>query len=49
MREAGARFEVDLPLTEAALARLEAARDAGLGDLDYSAVIPHIRGRPATG
>ncbi|HEX6207000.1 MAG TPA: NAD(P)-dependent oxidoreductase [Actinomycetota bacterium] len=43
--EAGAR----LPVAEAVLARLEAARDAGLGGLDYSAVIPHVRGRPATG
>lgn len=49
VREAAVRLEVDLPLAEAALARLEAARDAGLGDLDYSAVVPHIRGRPATG
>jgi len=49
VRDAAARAGVDLPLAEAALGRIGAARDAGLGDLDYSAVIPHIRGRPATG
>lgn len=49
VRDAAARAGVDLPLAEAALGRIGAARDAGLGDLDYSAVVPHIRGRPATG
>jgi 3-hydroxyisobutyrate dehydrogenase-like beta-hydroxyacid dehydrogenase len=35
------------PVARAAQGWLRAANEAGLGDLDYSAVIPHIRGRPA--
>jgi 3-hydroxyisobutyrate dehydrogenase-like beta-hydroxyacid dehydrogenase len=42
-REAG----LELRLAQAARAWLEAARDAGLGELDYSAVTAHIRGAPA--
>ena len=49
VRDAASRAGVDLPLAGVALAHNEAARDAGLGDLDYSALVPHIRGRPATG
>lgn len=47
--EAAGEAGVALPVAEAVLGRMEAARDAGLAGLDYSAVIPHIRGRPATG
>ncbi len=35
------------PVARAAESWLRAAEEAGLGELDYSAVIPHIRGRPA--
>jgi 3-hydroxyisobutyrate dehydrogenase-like beta-hydroxyacid dehydrogenase len=38
-----------LKLAPAARAWLEAADGAGLGDLDYSAVVAHARGREATG
>jgi 3-hydroxyisobutyrate dehydrogenase-like beta-hydroxyacid dehydrogenase len=38
-----------LKLAPAARAWLEAADGAGLGDLDYSAVVAHARGRGATG
>jgi 3-hydroxyisobutyrate dehydrogenase-like beta-hydroxyacid dehydrogenase len=39
----------ELRVAEAARSWLEDADGAGLGDLDYSAVIAHIRGVPATG
>jgi 3-hydroxyisobutyrate dehydrogenase-like beta-hydroxyacid dehydrogenase len=39
---------VELRLAPAARAWLEEADAAGLGDLDYSAVIAQVRGRPAT-
>ena len=44
---AAATRHVDLPVARAAHDWLEAAAAAKLGDLDYSAVIAHIRGRPA--
>jgi 3-hydroxyisobutyrate dehydrogenase-like beta-hydroxyacid dehydrogenase len=37
-----------LPVAEAARGWLERAGEAGLGDLDYSAVIAYVRGRPAS-
>jgi hypothetical protein len=37
----------DLRVARASGSWLEAAEAAGLGDLDYSAVVAHIRGRPA--
>jgi 3-hydroxyisobutyrate dehydrogenase len=40
------RLGIDLPVAAAAEAWMRAAAEAGLGDLDYSAVIAHIRGRP---
>jgi 3-hydroxyisobutyrate dehydrogenase-like beta-hydroxyacid dehydrogenase len=39
---------VDLRVARASSSWLEAAEAAGLGDLDYSAVVANIRGRPAT-
>jgi 3-hydroxyisobutyrate dehydrogenase-like beta-hydroxyacid dehydrogenase len=45
--ETAVRTGVDLPLARAALAWMEAADRAGLGDLDYSAVIAQARGTPA--
>lgn len=39
---------VDVRLAPAARAWLEAAEQAGLGDMDYSAVIAHIRGTEAS-
>jgi 3-hydroxyisobutyrate dehydrogenase-like beta-hydroxyacid dehydrogenase len=47
--EEAERGGVDARVAAAARAHLEAAAEAGLGDLDYSAVIAHIRGREATG
>lgn len=47
--EAAARRGVDAKVAAAARAHFEAADGAGLGDLDYSAVIAHLRGHPATG
>lgn len=47
--EAARRAGVELRLAHDAQAWLEAADDAGLGTLDYSAVIAHIRGRDASG
>ena len=41
--EEAQRLRVTLPLAEAALSWMAQADEAGLGDLDYSAVIPHIR------
>jgi 3-hydroxyisobutyrate dehydrogenase-like beta-hydroxyacid dehydrogenase len=41
------RVGLDLPLAAAADAYMQAAEVAGLGDLDYSAVVAHVRGRPA--
>lgn len=45
--EAAGRLGVELPLADAARAHLDAAEAAGLGGLDYSAVVAHIRGREA--
>ena len=47
--EAAQRAGVQLRLAPAAQAWLEAADDAGLGALDYSAVIAHVRGTDAAG
>jgi 3-hydroxyisobutyrate dehydrogenase-like beta-hydroxyacid dehydrogenase len=41
------RAGLDLPLAKAARDHMEAARAAGLADLDYSAVVAHVRGKPA--
>jgi 3-hydroxyisobutyrate dehydrogenase-like beta-hydroxyacid dehydrogenase len=46
--EAAQRRGLDLRVATAARAWLEAANAAGQGDLDYSAVIAHIRGKRAT-
>ena len=43
------RAGVTLKVAPAAGSWLEEAERAGSGDLDYSAVVPHIRGRPARG
>lgn len=40
---------VELRVAQAARSWLERADDAGLGGLDYSAVIAQVRGRPASG
>jgi 3-hydroxyisobutyrate dehydrogenase-like beta-hydroxyacid dehydrogenase len=40
---------IELPGVEAALAAFEAADNAGLGDLDYSAVVAFLTGREARG
>jgi 3-hydroxyisobutyrate dehydrogenase-like beta-hydroxyacid dehydrogenase len=45
--EAAAQVGYELPLASAARAWFDGALAAGLGDLDYSAVIAHIRHRPA--
>jgi 3-hydroxyisobutyrate dehydrogenase-like beta-hydroxyacid dehydrogenase len=46
--EETARAEgLDFKVAAAAKAWYEAAEQAGLGDLDYSAVVAHVRGRPA--
>jgi 3-hydroxyisobutyrate dehydrogenase-like beta-hydroxyacid dehydrogenase len=45
--EAAARAGLELPLAAAARRWFEAAGEAGLGDLDYSAVVARIRGRQA--
>ena len=47
--EAAERAGVDAKVAAAARAHFEAAHGAGLGDLDYSAVIAHVRGRDAGG
>jgi 3-hydroxyisobutyrate dehydrogenase-like beta-hydroxyacid dehydrogenase len=47
--EAADRAGVTLKVAPAARSWLEEAEGAGSGDLDYSAVVPHIRGRPARG
>ncbi|MGH2723736.1 MAG: NAD(P)-dependent oxidoreductase [Actinomycetota bacterium] len=44
--EEAERAGAELRVAPAARAWLEAADDGGLGDLDYSAVVAHIRGRP---
>ena len=46
--EAAAQAGRELRLVAAARGWIEAADEAGLGMLDYSAVIAHIRGRPAS-
>jgi 3-hydroxyisobutyrate dehydrogenase-like beta-hydroxyacid dehydrogenase len=46
--EAGARRGVALKVADAAREWMEAAERAGLGAMDYSAVIAHARRRPAT-
>jgi 3-hydroxyisobutyrate dehydrogenase-like beta-hydroxyacid dehydrogenase len=45
--ETAERAALDLPLAEAARTWMERADEAGLGELDYSAVIARIRGREA--
>ena len=47
--EAARRRGVDLKVIADSGGWVDRARDAGLGDLDYSAVVAHIRGRKATG
>jgi 3-hydroxyisobutyrate dehydrogenase len=47
--EAAERLGVDAKVAAAARAHFEAADGAGFGDLDYSAVIAHVRGREAGG
>lgn len=47
--EAAAKAGLDAKLAAAARAHYDAAETAGLGDLDYSAVIAHIRGKEASG
>ena len=46
--EAAERLGLDLPLARAARALYQEATEAGLGDLDYSAAIAHLRGLPAS-
>jgi 3-hydroxyisobutyrate dehydrogenase-like beta-hydroxyacid dehydrogenase len=41
------RAGLDLPLAKAARDHMEATRAAGLADLDYSAVVAQVRGKPA--
>jgi 3-hydroxyisobutyrate dehydrogenase-like beta-hydroxyacid dehydrogenase len=45
--EEARRAGLDLPVAKAARADMEAAEQAGLGDLDYSAVVANLRGKPA--
>jgi 3-hydroxyisobutyrate dehydrogenase-like beta-hydroxyacid dehydrogenase len=45
---AQAAKSLDLRVAQASSSWLEAAEAAGLGHLDYSAVVAHIRGRPAS-
>jgi 3-hydroxyisobutyrate dehydrogenase-like beta-hydroxyacid dehydrogenase len=45
--DAAAQARCEMPLAEAAARWFETASEAGLGALDYSAVIAHIRGLPA--
>jgi 3-hydroxyisobutyrate dehydrogenase-like beta-hydroxyacid dehydrogenase len=40
---------LELRLAQAARARLQAAERQGLGELDFSAVVAHLRGAPAAG
>lgn len=47
--EAAGAAGVDLRMAAAARSWLEQANEHGLGDLDYSAVIAEVRGRPASG
>jgi 3-hydroxyisobutyrate dehydrogenase-like beta-hydroxyacid dehydrogenase len=42
-----AEHGLELRLAEAARSRLQAADGAGLGELDFSAVVAHLRGAPA--
>jgi 3-hydroxyisobutyrate dehydrogenase-like beta-hydroxyacid dehydrogenase len=46
--EEARRAGLDLPVAASAGAHMEAAQAAGLGDLDYSAVVAHVRGNPAS-
>jgi 3-hydroxyisobutyrate dehydrogenase-like beta-hydroxyacid dehydrogenase len=46
--EAAERLGLDLPLARAARALYQSAAESGLGELDYSAAIAHLRGRPAS-
>jgi 3-hydroxyisobutyrate dehydrogenase-like beta-hydroxyacid dehydrogenase len=46
--EEARRAGLDLPVAASAGASMEAAQAAGLGDLDYSAVVAHVRGNPAS-
>ena len=46
--DAAGALGVELRLSPAARSWLERADAAGLGDLDYSAVIADVRGRPAS-
>jgi 3-hydroxyisobutyrate dehydrogenase/2-hydroxy-3-oxopropionate reductase len=45
--EAAGKAELDLGVTTAAGQRIAEASRAGLGELDYSAVVAHVRGLPA--
>ncbi|MDP9386963.1 MAG: NAD(P)-dependent oxidoreductase [Actinomycetota bacterium] len=47
--EAAAEAGLDLPVAAAARSWMEAAADAGLGDLDYSAVVQRVRGHCTNG
>jgi 3-hydroxyisobutyrate dehydrogenase-like beta-hydroxyacid dehydrogenase len=47
VQEAAEGSGMTAPVARAAQGWLRAAEEAGLGELDYSAVIPHIRRRPA--
>ena len=47
--DAAEKGSVDAKLAAAARAHFQSAEAAGLGELDYSAVIAHVRGRPAGG
>jgi 3-hydroxyisobutyrate dehydrogenase-like beta-hydroxyacid dehydrogenase len=47
--DAAERRAADLPLAETVRRLLAAAEQDGLGDLDYSALVAHIRGTPASG
>ena len=47
--EAAGRLGVDAKVAAAARAHFEAADESGFGDLDYSAVIAHVRGHTAGG
>ncbi len=49
VNEAAEQAGVELRLAPAARAWMRAADEAGLGPLDYSAVIAHVRGEKATG
>ncbi|MDQ6927960.1 MAG: NAD(P)-dependent oxidoreductase [Actinomycetota bacterium] len=47
VRAAAERAGLDARIATAAVAAFDAAEEAGFGNLDYSAVVAHLRGRPA--